>query len=93
MTPVEFAALFTASYLYVALLGVQTKMVVNSRWALAIGNSLLISCANYWVYNNATDNTFLWFMATAGIGSSLGIASAILGHDWLERNIYKRLGK
>ena len=77
----EYLGFFAASYFYVGLLGLQQKVVATSNMSLLFPVSLLITTANYYVVTNASDNSYLWFMTTAGLGGACGIYTSIYMHD------------
>lgn len=86
MTLVEFIGFFCASFFYVGMLGLQTKFITHSQYWFIVPNSLLISVANYIVVTNVIDNSFGWFLASAGIGSALGILTSTFIHDhWMKK--------
>jgi len=77
----QFIGFFFASFMYVGCVAFQTKVLQHSQHLFVIPISLMISIMNYWVVNNAADNSFWYFMGSAGFGSALGVLCSCLLHD------------
>lgn len=82
----EYLGFFLASFFFVGGVSLQTKVIQHSQYLVIVPLSLTISTMNYFVVNNAADNSFWYFMASAGLGSALGVLTSVVAHDkWMEK--------
>ena len=83
-SPFDFFLMFVVAYFTVLLLGLQSKNVNQSRYAIAAVTSVGINAMNFIFIKYAVEGGWYAFMVTS-VGASLGILSSIYIHDRLVR--------
>ena len=77
----DYMILFSASFLLVGLLGLQSKNVQGSKYAAAALTSIAITVANFFFIRLVVNDTGYTTLVVAGLGGALGIVSAIYLYD------------
>ena len=81
IVPIDMVILFSASFLLVGLLGLQSKNVQGSKYAAAALTSIAITVANFFFIRLVVNDTGYTTLVVAGLGGALGIVSAIYLYD------------
>ena len=81
VTNLDYMILFSASFLLVGLLGLQSKNVQGSKYAAAALTSIAITVANFFFIRLVVNDTGYTTLVVAGLGGALGIVSAIYLYD------------
>ena len=82
----NFLILFCCSYGSVLLLGLQSKIVMNSQYLAAIITSFFISVTQFMFIKFVTTGGYITFLVAA-LGGCCGIASAI----WIYDNVFPKI--
>jgi hypothetical protein len=77
----DMVILFSASFLLVGLLGLQSKNVQGSKYLAAAMTSVAITVANFFFIRLVVNDTGYTTLLVAGLGGALGIVSAIYLYD------------
>lgn len=85
--------LFGISFIYVGLLGIQTRAIIVGNHKAVFCISMLIGAASYFVYSNAAHTEFLYFIFTSAFGGAVGISLTVKYREWIKTNILDRIGK
>tara|TARA_R110000787_G_scaffold260371_1_gene365609 strand:+ start:177 stop:512 length:336 start_codon:yes stop_codon:yes gene_type:complete len=86
----DMVILFSASFLLVGLLGLQSKNVQGSKYAAAALTSIAITVANFFFIRLVVNDTGYTTLVVAGLGGALGIVSAIYLYDRATERSKKR---
>ena len=77
----DMLILFSASFLLVGLLGLQSKNVQGSKYTAAAMTSIAITIANFFFIRLVVNDTGYTTLVVAGLGGALGIVTAIYLYD------------
>jgi len=88
---IDYFLLFFCQYLVVFFLVMNSKLIRDDRWIIAMVNSLFISASQFTaIYLVANTSEGVGVYICGAIGASLGVASS---HLFYTRYIFNRLGK